>query len=227
MSNPDNAADKNALAISRRDFLKYSGLTLVGVYVSGCEIGPGGNRKPALGYLLVDMKKCQGCVSCMLACSLVHHGVENLSLSRIQVLQNPHESFPNDLIITQCRQCVEPACAAVCPVNALKPDPDYDNIITVDIEKCIGCMKCVHACPYPPSRAIWNFDEGHSQKCDLCAKTPYWNETGGLDGKKACVEICPLDAIIFTTQTPVQEGDDGYSINLRGEEWERLGYTID
>lgn len=225
MGNTDDAAHKKAVEISRRDFLKYSGLTLVGVYVSGCELGPGGGRK--LGYLLVDMKKCQGCMSCMLACSLVHHGVENLSLSRIQVLQNPHESFPNDLIISQCRQCVEPACVTVCPADALRPDPDYDNIITVDIEQCIGCMNCVHACPYPPSRAIWNFEEGHSQKCDLCSKTPYWNESGGLDGKKACVEICPLDAIVFTTQTPVQEGDGGYSINLRGEEWERLGYTID
>ena len=204
MSNTDDAAHKKAVEISRRDFLKYSGLTLVGVYVSSCELGPGGGRK--LGYLLVDMKKCQGCMSCMLACSLVHHGVENLSLSRIQVLQNPHESFPNDLIISHCRQCVEPACVTVCPADALKPDPDYGNIITVDIEKCIGCMNCVHACPYPPSRAIWNFEEGHSQKCDLCSKTPYWNEPGGLDGKKACVEICPLDAIIFTTANPCPGG---------------------
>ena len=83
------------------------------------------------------------------------------------------------------------------------------------------------ACPYKPGRTIWNFKDNHSQKCDLCAKTPYWNETGGLNGEKACVEICPLDAIIFTTQTPVQEGDTGYSVNLRGEEWERLGYPID
>jgi len=225
MSNPDDAANKKTVAVSRRDFLKYSGLTLVSVYVAGCDLGPYGNRKR--GYLLVDMKKCQGCMSCMLACSLVHHGVENLSLSRIQILQNPHESFPNDLIISQCRQCVEPACVPVCPEDALKRDPDYDNILTVDTEKCIGCMNCVNACPYPPSRAIWNFEEGRSQKCDLCVKTPYWNETGGLNGKKACVEICPLNAIVFTTNTPVQEGDGGYNVNLRGEEWERLGYTID
>jgi protein NrfC len=221
MSNPNDAENKKTMEVSRRDFLKYSGLTLVGVYVVGCESGPYGNRKQ--GYLLVDMKKCQGCMSCMLACSLVHHGVENLSLSRIQILQNPHESFPDDLIISQCRQCVDAACVDICPAGALAPN-DY-NIITVDTGKCIGCMKCVNACPFPPSRAIWNSSEGHSQKCDLCAKTPYWK--GDLYGKKACVEICPLDAIFFTTKTPVQEGDDGYSINLRGKEWERLGYTID
>ena len=57
-------------------------------------------------------------------------------------------------------------------------------------------------------------------------KTPYWNETGGLNGKKACVEICPLDAIVFTTILPrSKEGDGGYNVNLRGEEWERLGLS--
>ena len=49
------------------------------------------------GYLLVDNKKCQGCLTCMLACSLVNEGTENLSLSRIQVLQNPFARFPEDL----------------------------------------------------------------------------------------------------------------------------------
>ena len=62
-------------------------------------------------------------MSCMLACSLVHHGVENPSLSRIQVLQNPQGSFPNDLVISQCRQCVDPACVRGLPVGALKRDP--------------------------------------------------------------------------------------------------------
>jgi protein NrfC len=61
------------------------------------------------GYLLVDTKKCQGCLSCMLACSLVHEGTENLSLARIQILQNSFAKFPDDLTMAQCRQCVEPA----------------------------------------------------------------------------------------------------------------------
>lgn len=224
MSKSDKTQDKKALGVTRRDFMKYSGLTLAGICVVGCEILPGGNGK---GYLLVDMKKCQGCTSCMMACSLVHHGVENLSLSRIQVLQNPQGSFPDDLFIAQCRQCVEPACVSVCPVEALKRDPVYGNVIMVDEEKCTACKSCISACPYPPGRAIWNFVDNHSQKCDLCAKTPYWSKRGGLTGKKACVEICPLDAIIFTTQTPVQDGDGGYSVNLRGDEWENLGYSTD
>jgi len=216
--------EESVVAVSRRDFIKCSGMAVIGVYVLGCDIN---SKKQALGFLLLDMKKCQGCMSCMLACSLAHEGAVNLSLSRIQVLQNPYEKWPNDLKLVQCRQCVEPVCVAVCPVNALKPDPNYDNIITVDIEKCIGCMNCVNDCPYPPSRAIWNFEEGHSQKCDLCSNTPFWDEESGLNGKKACVEVCPINAIVFTTVIPDQEGDDGYNVNLRGEEWGNLGFPTD
>ncbi len=50
------------------------------------------------GYLLVETKKCQSCTSCMLACSLVHEGVENLSRARIQIIQDSLEFYPDDII---------------------------------------------------------------------------------------------------------------------------------
>jgi protein NrfC len=46
-----------------------------------------------------------------------------------------------------------------------------------------------------------------------------------VDGKQACVEVCPVGAIEFTKQTPQQKGDAGYKVNLRGESWKKLGYT--
>jgi len=95
---------RTATEISRRDFIKTSGIVVIGVGLGGCII-PGGVAVSE-GYLLVDTKKCQGCMTCMLACSLVHEGFESLSLARIQIVQNPFESFPNDINIAQCRQCV-------------------------------------------------------------------------------------------------------------------------
>ena len=74
---------------------------------------------------------------------------------------------------------------------------------------------------------MWNFEEEHAQICDLCANTPFWNEQGGPSGKQACVEVCPLGAIKFTKETPVQEGDGGYKVNLRGEIWGKSGYPVD
>ena len=186
---------------------------------------------PADGYLLVDIEKCQGCLSCMLACSLIHEGVESLSLSRIQVMQNSFASFPDDLTIEQCRQCVDPACVEICPTGALAADASYGNVRIVNKEECIGCGLCYEACPYTPSRAFLApdaayDDETKSRKCDLCANAPYhWDEAGGgPDGKQACVAVCPVGAITFTTEIPAQEGDGGYKVNLRDEVWASLGY---
>ncbi|MCJ7832951.1 MAG: 4Fe-4S dicluster domain-containing protein, partial [Deltaproteobacteria bacterium] len=147
---------------TRREFLKCTG-TIVLVMGGGLYLPAFANAAdpkapikgvsgiPASdGYLLVDIKKCQGCVSCMLACSLVHEGVESLSLSRIQILQNPFKAFPGDITIEQCRQCVDPECVKACPADALKANPKYGNVRMVDRNKCIGCGACFEACPFKP-----------------------------------------------------------------------------
>jgi protein NrfC len=74
----------------------------------------------------------------------------------------------------------------------------------------------------------YDWDE-KSRKCDLCANTPYhWEkEGGGVEGKQACVEVCPVGAIKFTRETPQQVGDAGYKVNLRGESWKNLGYPTE
>jgi len=236
VSNPkkEKLGSKTA-EISRRDFLKYAGTAVVGIGIGDCN-SSGLISKPVLlengvaafpaseGYLLVDTKKCQGCMTCMLTCSLVNEGEENLSLARIQVIQNPFGKFPEDLTVEQCRQCVDPACVEACPEEALHVDTEHGNVRRVDLEKCIGCLSCVEACPFEPSRAIWNPEENYAQKCDLCLNAQFWDETGGPDGKQACVELCPVAAIKFTKEIPDQEGDAGYKVNLRGQGWRKLGY---
>ena len=228
----ENLSEKN-LTLSRREFLKISGNVAVLAGTGGALknlvlLGNGIAAIPASeGYLLVDTKKCQGCLTCMLACSLAHEGEENLSLSRIQILQNPFEGFPDDLDISQCRQCVDPKCVEACPTDALFVDKENGNIRRIDETKCIGCESCIEACPYTPSRSIWDGDEEHALKCDLCLDTPFWNQKGGPEGKQACVELCPLGALTFTKEIPDQEGDRGYKVNLRGPGWKKLGFSVD
>jgi protein NrfC len=88
-------------------------------------------------------------------------------------------------------------------------------------------MSCVEACPHPPGRAVWNFQAGHAQKCDLCLEAPFWEDKGGPGGKQACVEVCPVGAIKFVKEVPDQEDDKGYKVNLRGPDWGKLGYPVD
>lgn len=236
--------NENDNIISRRYFLRVAGTVAIGVGVGGyigikealpkiVKLAHGRTAIPVSGgYLLVDAKKCQGCMSCMLACSLVNEGVENLSLSRIQVIQNSFEKWPHDLTIEQCRQCVDPGCVKACPEGALRVDTRFGNVRrVVDIEKCIGCGACVEECPYTPSRPMVVPDEKYggefkARKCELCANAPYhWDpKGGGPQGKQACVEVCPVGAIKFTTKVPKQEGDSGYKVNLRDNTWSALGY---
>ena len=227
--NEVKAVPESGKGISRREFVAGTGgvglgALAVGV-VGGTFILPEGvDATPVSGgYLLVDTKKCAGCESCMLMCSAVHHGKVNPSLARIQITKNPFGQFPQDMEQVQCRQCPSPACVEVCPTGANHVSAKNGNVRMVDEDKCIGCERCVFACPFTPSRMLWNHEDRHAQKCDLCANTPYWDEEGGIGGKQACVEVCPHNAIAFTPDTPIQQ-DAGYRANMRNQHWHWVGY---
>ena len=171
----------------------------------------------AAAYLVVDTKKCDGCCSCMVACSLVQEGEGNYSLSRIQVVQDAFARYPEDLQLGQCRQCPTPLCVENCPSGACHVEAESGNVRIIDEAKCIGCRTCLSACPFIPHRPIWNSAKQKAAKCDLCANASFWNERGGPNGKQACIEVCPMQAIKLVRETPKQKGNAGYDVNLRNE----------
>ena len=221
---------------SRRDFLIVGGTVAA---VEGLVATPSANAvtqqtaaakvsyPQSKGYLVYDSKKCAGCTTCMMACSLTHHGVESLSLARIQIIQDSWGKFPNDLTIAPCRQCVTPVCVQNCPVSAAYIDTQNGNVRRIDSKKCVGCRTCIAMCPQQPHRTVWNKTERKSQKCDLCLDTPYWSENGGPGGKQACVEICSMKAIKFVAEAPDQTETDGYNVNLRNVNWINLNLVDD
>jgi Fe-S-cluster-containing dehydrogenase component len=179
------------------------------------------------GYLVYDSKKCINCTTCMLSCSMVHYGEQNLSLARIQIIHDSFGKFPNDLQIAPCRQCITPPCVENCPVGAAYIDTKNGNVRRINQDECIGCGTCLKMCPQRPHRTVWNHYIDKSSKCDLCIDTPYWKEKGGPGGKQACVESCPMQAIKFVSEAPDQEQTEGYNVNLRNEHWYNLGLVDD
>lgn len=215
--------------VSRRGFL-------AGTAVTGCALLGGSGVLLAdgrlvipnsEGYLVVDMKKCQACGTCMMACSLAHSGKSSYSLSRIQVLQDSFVDWPDDVYLAQCRQCRNAPCVEVCPTGANHADPENGHVRRVDPELCIGCKMCIVSCPFTPARLQWRSGERKSQKCDLCVDTPFLDEKGGPDGVQACVRVCPVNAIAFTREMPDQASDDSYNVNLRDWVWKRMGMSTD
>ncbi len=230
----EEVVDKKTL--SRRDFLVTGGAiaavdALIATTPAKALAAPAAptvvEHPQSKGYLVYDSKKCASCTTCMLSCSLVHYGFQNLSLSRIQIMQDSFGKFPYDVKMAPCRQCKTPPCVENCPVGAAYIDTKNGNVRRIDMQKCIGCRTCLAMCPQQPHRTVWNHIEGKSSKCDLCIDTPYWNEKGGPGGKQACVESCPMKAIKFVAQMPDQTETEGYDVNLRNEHWLKLGLVDD
>lgn len=81
-------------------------------------------------------------------------------------------------------------------------------------------MQCISACPNSPSRLQWNNEDKHSQKCDLCTNTPFWEHEVGPDGVRACESVCPERAIKFVKELPKETGGSQYDVDLRtGTSW--------
>ena len=127
--------------------------------------------------IFVNEEKCTGCRICELVCSVKNESVYNPELSRIIKLL---DGLPENLSTIVCQQCPDAPCIESCPVSAIYSD-DKKGIVKIDLDKCIGCKKCVQACPY--NAMFFNEKIKKPFKCEFCG------------GEPACIEKCPVDAI--------------------------------
>jgi molybdopterin-containing oxidoreductase family iron-sulfur binding subunit len=159
--------------------------------------------------MVIDLKRCIGCYSCVAACKAEHNSPTGIF--QTSVLEKEMGKFPNAIrlfVPVLCNHCEEPTCTNVCPTEAsYKRD---DGVVMIDFETCIGCGSCVEHCPYharvlvEDNRAL--FFDGKTVfekpvyekipvkvalKCDFC----YYRLEKGL--QPACVEVCPTSARIF------------------------------
>lgn len=147
--------------------------------------------------ILTDITKCIGCNECVKACKVVNElpqdkpreWQKNDGLSAKNWTSVLHNGKYN--LRKQCRHCIEPACASVCPVGALYKT-DFGAVI-YDKKKCLGCRYCMMACPYGIPRYDWENPVPYIKKCILC----YYKISSGELSQPACTSACPTGATIF------------------------------
>ena len=153
--------------------------------------------------ILIDIKRCIGCLSCETACKQLHgFSIEpepTMSDTAFTVVETRGDKFVRKI----CMHCEEPACASACPVSALYKTPLGPVVYNAD--KCIGCRYCMLACPYQVPRYQWTKLAPFIKKCDMCS------EKIKVGGRPACTEACPVQASVFGTRD-----------ELIGEAWNRI-----
>ena len=157
-----------------------------------------------------DSSKCTACKGCQVACKCWNNLPSPTGTNEDKftgTYQNPANlNGDTRLIMTfaeheggskgvkwafgrrSCQHCTNAGCVSVCPSGALEHDPET-GFVTVDDSKCIGCRRCVAACPYDVPR--YYGDKGVVNKCTGC---PDRVENGLAP---ACVTTCQSGALQF------------------------------
>jgi len=130
-------------------------------------------------YIRIHPEKCTGCNMCLYACALKHTGDTDPAGSRMIIV--PLDGEKKGYVPLNCLQCAEPYCTEVCPTGAITRN--RNGIVSINDDKCIGCLLCTLACPYGGARL--DAQANMSMACDLCNGTP------------ECVRLCPEGALEF------------------------------
>jgi len=149
--------------------------------------------------ILTDVTKCTGCEECVLACKTTHATGEKDSPRKWQGAATDLSSTRWTTIArtegrhvrVHCRHCLEPACAAACPVSALHTTAE--GVVAYDPGICLGCRYCMMACPFGMTRYEWESANPRVRKCILC----YEKLQSGELKEPACTAACPEKATVF------------------------------
>ena len=141
--------------------------------------------------IYIDPDKCQGCLTCTVACMAEHNprgnSVYDLNLAdpANAVLNNVLPGPGDKPVPVFCRHCDDPDCVRACMSGAMRKDAASGRVV-YDKDRCAACYMCVMSCPYgvlkvdgPTGRVI--------RKCDYC---------GDREAPR-CAEECPSGALEY------------------------------
>jgi len=121
--------------------------------------------------MAIDLDKCTGCGSCMVACMSENNvpfktdesnKKDSITWMKVYKLTNG-KKFPDAEICYLPRPCMHCAgknshnpspCVSVCPATATDIDPTT-GIVSQIYTRCFGCRYCMGACPYHARHFNW------------------------------------------------------------------------
>jgi formate dehydrogenase iron-sulfur subunit len=153
-------------------------------------------RKPSTGEqysFSVDLDKCTGCKSCVVACHSLNGLDETESWRDVGEIVS-QDTAEKQTVTSACHHCADPGCLTGCPVGAYEKIPHTGIVRHLD-DQCIGCQYCSLKCPYDVPK--YNKGLGIVRKCDMC------HDRLAVGEAPACVQACPTGAIsikLITTE---------------------------
>lgn len=167
--------------------------------------------------MLYDSTLCIGCKACVFACKQANempqeidapqkqwnHGewdspldISGKTLNVIKIYREgdaEHKDKEKNgfaFMKRHCLHCLDPSCVSVCPVSAMRKNPET-GIVTHNPDACIGCRYCVVSCPFSVPQFQYDTPFPRIQKCQFCA---HLQAKGGIP---ACCDVCPTGASLF------------------------------
>ena len=211
--------------MNRRKFLGSAGAVGVAAVGTAALATPGVSEAAAKAprwAMVMDLRRCIGCRACTVACK----SENDVSLGRFRAViqEKTIGTFPNTkkaFLPLMCNHCEGnekdgvPPCVKACPefpgerrkfktsdgkTIRYRHGATYkrpDGLILIDKDLCIGCGKCIDACPYgvrsfdPFVKAGGDPTKQAADKCDMCVN----RIDNGVE--PSCVNTCQGRARIF------------------------------
>jgi phenylacetyl-CoA:acceptor oxidoreductase 27-kDa subunit len=175
--------------------------------------------------MVIDLQRCIGCYSCMIACKEEHFLPPGMFWNRVIISETgSYPAVSKQIYPVICNHCKDAACVKACPTRATTRRED--GVVKIDADKCVGCRYCLIACPYQQrtfyaddrkayypgqgltdfeaiGKALYPLQPGTVVKCNFCVERIDNGIKKGLkpgqdrEATPACVISCPTKARYF------------------------------
>lgn len=104
--------------------------------------------------MVIDLARCVGCSACALACKAENNTrdrADGQAYNWADFTMKTEGTFPNvthTVLPVLCNHCSNAPCVEVCPTTPKAMFKTPEGITLYDSKLCIGCGRCIAACPY-------------------------------------------------------------------------------